>query len=46
MNHEEKRIYITDVYAEEVKFINLKNPAQSFEKLADFELPDLLMEKQ
>lgn len=45
MNNDNKRMYITDVYADEVKFIQLKRPEQATEKLADFQLPDILMVK-
>ncbi|MBQ0139482.1 MAG: single-stranded DNA-binding protein [Kurthia sp.] len=43
MNNADKRIYITDVNADEVKFIQLKNPQQPTEKPADFQLPDILL---
>lgn len=46
MNNEEKRIYITDVYAEEVKFLQLKNPTTSVDDMTDFVIPAALMERQ
>lgn len=45
-NSEGKRVYVTDVVAEEVKFYSLKSPQQitAIEK-TDFELPVLLTEQ-
>lgn len=41
LNEEGKRMYVTDVYADTVKFLQLKNSTNMMHAIADFQLPDL-----
>ncbi|VEI05073.1 single-stranded DNA-binding protein [Kurthia zopfii] len=38
-NDEGKKVYVTDVYADEVRFLQLKNPTNMFEQVEEFQLP-------